>query len=70
MRQALDEALSADGPVLVDVITDPNALSVPSRITADQITGFALSAGRTVLQGGVGAMIDLARSNLRNIPRP
>lgn len=70
VRQALDEALTADGPVLVDVVTDPNALSVPSRITADQITGFALSAGRTVLQGGVGAMIDLARSNLRNIPRP
>ena len=70
VRAALEDALSDDGPVLVDVITDPNALSVPSRITTDQITGFALSAGRTVLQGGVGAMIDLARSNLRNIPRP
>ena len=70
VRPALAEALAVDGPVLVDVITDPNALSVPSRITADQITGFALSAGRTVLQGGVGTMIELARSNLRNIPRP
>ena len=70
VREALHEALTADGPVLVDVVTDPNALSMPSRITADQVTGFALSAGRTVLHGGVGSMIDLARSNLRNIPRP
>ncbi|MEE2039823.1 pyruvate dehydrogenase [Nocardiopsis sp. CT-R113] len=70
VRDALREALSAHEPVLVDVVTDPNALSLPSRITADQVAGFALSAGRTVLQGGVGAMVDMARSNLRNIPRP
>jgi pyruvate dehydrogenase (quinone) len=35
-----------------------------------QVKGFALAATRTVLDGGVGKMIDLARSNLRNIPRP
>jgi pyruvate dehydrogenase (quinone) len=70
VRDALREAVEATEAVLVDVVTDPNALSIPSRITADQVAGFALSAGRTVLQGGVGSMIDLARSNLRNIPRP
>jgi pyruvate dehydrogenase (quinone) len=70
VREALHQALTANEPVLVDVVTDPNALSVPSKVTADQVTGFALSAGRTVLRGGVGSMIELARSNLRNIPRP
>ena len=70
VREALYQALIADEPVLVDVVTDPNALSMPSKVTAGQVTGFALSAGRTVLRGGVGSMIDLARSNLRNIPRP
>ncbi|MDE3723468.1 pyruvate dehydrogenase [Nocardiopsis sp. N85] len=70
VRDALREAIAAPEAVLVDVVTDPNALSIPSRITADQVAGFALSAGRTVLQGGVGSMIDLARSNLRNLPRP
>jgi pyruvate dehydrogenase (quinone) len=34
------------------------------------VKGFALAAGKTVLTGGVGKMLDLARSNLRNIPRP
>ena len=29
-------------------------------------SGFALSASRTVLNGGVGRMAQLARSNLRN----
>jgi len=34
------------------------------------ITGFAASASKTVLGGGVGNMVDLARTNLRNMPRP
>ncbi|MER6397715.1 MULTISPECIES: pyruvate dehydrogenase [unclassified Kitasatospora] len=70
VREVLTEALERPGPALVDVVTDPNALSIPPRITAAQLKGFALAAGRTVLSGGVGRMIDLARSNLRNIPRP
>ncbi|PSL00607.1 pyruvate dehydrogenase (quinone) [Murinocardiopsis flavida] len=70
VRDALREAFRHDGPALVDVVTDPNALSMPPKITAGQVTGFALSASRTVLNGGVGRMVQLARSNLRNIPRP
>ncbi|GGV17266.1 pyruvate dehydrogenase [Actinomadura cremea] len=70
VRPALERALAAPGPYLLDVVTDPNALSIPPRITPQQIKGFALSAGKTVLTGGVGRMLDLARSNLRNIPRP
>jgi pyruvate dehydrogenase (quinone) len=70
LRGTLETALAADGPFLVDVRTDPNALSIPPHITAAQVRGFALAATRTVLDGGVGRMIDLARSNLRSIPRP
>lgn len=54
----------------MDVVTDPNALSVPPRISAEMVTGFALSASKTVLEGGVGRMVRMARSNLRNVPRP
>ncbi|MES9537868.1 MULTISPECIES: pyruvate dehydrogenase [unclassified Actinomadura] len=70
VRTVMEHALAAPGPYLVDVVTDPNALSIPPHITPQQVKGFALSAGKTVLTGGVGRMLDLARSNLRNIPRP
>jgi pyruvate dehydrogenase (quinone) len=70
VRAALRKALDHPGPALVDVVTDPNALSIPPKITPGQITGFALSASRMVLNGGVGRMAQLARSNLRNVPRP
>ncbi|MFD0887830.1 thiamine pyrophosphate-dependent enzyme, partial [Streptosporangium algeriense] len=70
VRQALDTALAVPGPCLVDVVTDPNVLSIPPRITGEQVKGFAKAAGKVVLSGGVGRMIDMARANLRNIPRP
>ncbi|RCV49583.1 pyruvate dehydrogenase [Marinitenerispora sediminis] len=70
VRGALAEALAAPGPYLVDVVTDPHALSMPPKITREQVTGFALSMSKTVLSGGVGKMLGIARSNLRNIPRP
>lgn len=70
LRAVLAEALAIDGPVLVDVVTDPNALSIPPNITFEQILGFSKAASRTVFEGGVGRMYDLATANLRNIPRP
>ncbi|MFJ8542711.1 pyruvate dehydrogenase [Streptomyces sp. NPDC093586] len=70
VRGALREAFAHDGPVLVDVVTDPDALAVPPKTSVEQVSGFALSASRTILAGGVGRMMHLARTNLRNIPRP
>ncbi|NKY52962.1 pyruvate dehydrogenase [Nocardia vermiculata] len=69
IRGALTEALAHPGPALVDLVTDPDALSLPPHITAAQVRGFALAASKIVLTGGVGRMIDMARSNLRNVPR-
>ncbi|MFC8419671.1 pyruvate dehydrogenase [Streptomyces sp. NPDC057236] len=67
---ALKSAFRHKGPALVDIVTDPNALSIPPRISKEMVTGFALSASKIVLDGGVGRMVQMARSNLRNVPRP
>ena len=37
---------------------------------ADQLIEVLRQAGVERVYGGVGAMVDLARTNLRNIPRP
>src|SRR5262245_9627224 len=68
VKPGLIEALNQPGPALVDLVTDPNALSIPPHITGTQVAGFALAATKTVLTGGVGKMLEMARSNLRNIP--
>ncbi|MFD7337220.1 pyruvate dehydrogenase [Streptomyces violascens] len=67
---ALKDAFKHKGPALVDIVTDPNALSIPPKISAEMVSGFALSASKIVLDGGVGRMLQMARSNLRNVPRP
>ncbi|MFD8973542.1 pyruvate dehydrogenase [Streptomyces sp. NPDC059593] len=70
LASALKDAFKHKGPALVDVVTDPNALSIPPKISSEMVTGFALSASKIVLDGGVGRMLQMARSNLRNVPRP
>ncbi|MDK6260039.1 pyruvate dehydrogenase [Corynebacterium frankenforstense] len=69
LREGIQEALDYRGPVLVDIVTDPNALSIPPSITWEMLMGFSKAATRTVMGGGVGSMINMARSNLRNIPK-
>ncbi|MDD7582797.1 pyruvate dehydrogenase [Corynebacterium sp. 32222D000AT] len=67
-RKQIKEAMAFDGPVLIDMITDPNALSLPPTLTFEQLLGFSKAATRTVFGGGVGKMLGMAKSNLRNIP--
>ena len=61
-------ALAFDGPALVDIITDPLAPSLPPKVTAKQVKGFALAMSKTVLGGGVGEAVQMARSNIRRLP--
>lgn len=70
LRSTFADALGRRGPVLVDVVTDPNALSIPPSITAGQVRGFATSMTKQIFGGGSGEVMAMARSNLRNIPRP
>lgn len=68
---AIASALAHPGPTLVDIATDPNALSLPATITAEQVTGFGLSMTKLVLGaeqgGGVRHVIDTVRSNIRHV---
>lgn len=70
LRGQLAAALAEEGPVLIDIVTDADALSLPPGISLEQVGGFAKASVRTILDGGVGKMVELARANLRNIPRP
>jgi len=68
LKDALSEAFAHDGPALVDISTDPLALSLPPTITAKQVSGFGLAMSKLVLNGGVGEAVKLARSNIRHVP--
>ena len=71
LQDAAKAVFGHDGPALLDVVTTPDALEVPTHITlAGDAKGFALALGKIVLGGGVGEVAKVARLNVRNIPRP
>jgi pyruvate dehydrogenase (quinone) len=67
LEDALRAALAHDGPALVDVRTVRHELSLPPKLTYQQIKGFSLFATRTILSGQGTEIIDLAKANLREV---
>ncbi|NHI17902.1 ubiquinone-dependent pyruvate dehydrogenase [Microbacterium excoecariae] len=67
LEDAVREFLAHDGPAVLDVVTERQELSMPPTITAEQAKGFALYAIRTVLSGRGDELVDLARTNLRQL---
>jgi pyruvate dehydrogenase (quinone) len=65
VRPAVERALTHVGPTVVDVLVDPNALSLPPHITFGQAEGFALAMAREALSHRVGEVVDTAIGNVR-----
>jgi pyruvate dehydrogenase (quinone) len=67
VRSALAEALESNGPVLVDIVTDPNVLSMPPKATIQQAAGFALAMTKMAFAGELDDVLDTVAANWRNI---
>ena len=67
LEEALRTAFAHDGPALVDVRTARHELSLPPKLTYGQIKGFTLYATRTILSGEGAELVELTRSNLREL---
>ena len=68
VRDGLQRALAHDGPALIDVLVEPNALSLPPHITIGQAEGFALAKGKEVLLGRYADLVDTIVDNLQLRP--
>lgn len=67
LEDALMSAFAHDGPALVNVRIARQELSLPPKITLEQMRGFTLYAARTVLSGRGDEVIELAKTNLREL---
>lgn len=47
----LYNAFEIDGPVLINIMTDPNALAMPPKIEIGQMVGFAQSMYKLLING-------------------
>ena len=60
-------AFELDGPVLVNIMTDPNALAMPPKIESGQMVGFAQSMYKLLINGRSQEVIDTINSNFKHI---
>jgi Thiamine pyrophosphate-requiring enzymes [acetolactate synthase, pyruvate dehydrogenase (cytochrome), glyoxylate carboligase, phosphonopyruvate decarboxylase] len=67
VRPALQKALAYSGPVLVDVVTDPNVLAMPPKSTVQQAKGFALAMTKMTFTGEAEDVLDTVMANWREL---
>ena len=66
LTSGLKKALQHSGPALIDVVTDPNALSIPSHADRSQAVGFALAMGKMILSGNIEEVVATIEGNIRH----
>jgi pyruvate dehydrogenase (quinone) len=67
LEDGLRTAFEHDGPAIVEVMTVRQELSIPPKITADQASGFTLWATRSILSGRGDEVLEVAKTNLREL---
>ena len=66
VKEALTEALAyKDGPVVVDAVVDPYALSLPAHVPLHTAAGYTLSLAKQVLTGRFDDVIKTMQRNVR-----
>jgi pyruvate dehydrogenase (quinone) len=66
LSSGVKKALEHSGPALIDVVTDANALSIPSHADRFQAVGFALAMGKMVLSGNIEEVVATIEGNIRH----
>ena len=64
LKSSLEDALRQKGPVLVDAVTDPNALAMPPKIDAKEVAGYGLYLVKQTLHGRLFESIDELKGNM------
>jgi pyruvate dehydrogenase (quinone) len=67
LDDALRAAFAHPGPAVVDVVTSRQELALPPKITFEEARGFTLWATRSVLSGDGSTVLEVARTNLRQL---
>ena len=67
VKPELEKAFLQEGPVLIAIQTDPNALAMPPKLEFDQMEGFAIYMGRMMLSGRMDEVFKIISSNYKHL---
>ncbi|MCX2429178.1 thiamine pyrophosphate-dependent enzyme [Pedobacter sp. GR22-10] len=64
---AIANAFAEDGPVLLNIMTNPNALAMPPKIEWEQVKGMTISMTKLMLGGKMSEVFDTIKSNYKHL---
>ncbi|MGD0099727.1 MAG: thiamine pyrophosphate-dependent enzyme [Acidobacteriota bacterium] len=67
VKPGIEKAFQQDGPVLITVWTDPNALAMPPKLEFDQMKGYSLYLGKMMLSGRMDEVFNMISSNYKHL---
>lgn len=67
VKSVLEKAFQQDGPALITIQTDPNALAMPPKMEFDQMKGVALYMGKMILGGRIDEVFKIFKSNYKHL---
>lgn len=65
VEAALRNGFDHEGPAIINIHTDSNALAMPPEMKFDQMKGFAEAMGRLMMNGRTADIVDTAKSDLK-----
>jgi pyruvate dehydrogenase (quinone) len=67
VHQAVLDGLTHDGPVLLNILTNPNSLAMPPKIEWEQVKGYAQTMTKMMLGGRMDDILEMVRSNYKHL---
>jgi pyruvate dehydrogenase (quinone) len=64
---AIEKALMTDGPVLLNIMTNPNALAMPPKIEWEQIKGYTITMTKMMLGGRMDDVLETVKGNYKHL---
>ena len=67
VEQAIQDCLNHNGPYLLNIFTNPNALALPPKIEIEQVLGMTKSMTQLMLGGKMQEALDTVKTNYKHI---
>jgi pyruvate dehydrogenase (quinone) len=67
VKPGLEKAFLHEGPILISIQTDPNALAMPPKLEFEQMKGMALYMGKMMLGGRMDEALNIISSNFKHL---
>ena len=64
-QNVFEQAMSFDGPVIIDAVVSRMELAMPPKVKADMVKGFTLYMLKAVLNGHADELVELASVNFK-----